>query len=155
MLRFIIFLLILAIVVPFVRKVVAQMKGEFVARQRGFTNPTTGRADSEDYIVRKKVELEKPPGFFARLINSFRTPELSGYMREAPDDDYTRLLNFFGLTDASSDEEIRKIYRERVKETHPDVISGVSADKEAAAKFHEIKTNYNRLMNVRKSMFGS
>jgi hypothetical protein len=152
--KLIIFLLVLAIVIPYVRKVLARVDRDEVVRKRGFTNPTTGRADSEDYVVRQKVGIEKQPGFFTLLINSFRKPELPGYMREAGEDDYTRLLKFFGLTDAATDEEVRKVYRERVKETHPDVISGVSSDKEACEKFHEIKTNYNRLMNVRKSMFG-
>lgn len=154
MLKLIIFILVLTIVVPYVRKMLKQIERDEVVRDRGFTNPTTGRADSADYVVREKPVGEKPPGFFTLLINSFRKPELPGYMREAPDDDYTRLLKFFGLTDAATDEEVRKVYRERVKETHPDVISGVSSDAEACAKFHEIKTNYNRLMNVRKSMFG-
>lgn len=76
-----------------------------------------------------------------------------GYERtNQKDDEYTRLLAFFELTDQATEQEIKKAYRDRIKSLHPDKMLG-SADANPE-KFAEVKETYNRIMEIRSSWFG-
>ena len=70
-------------------------------------------------------------------------------------DEYSRLLGLLGLDDSATEDEIKHAYRQRMKESHPDV----SPDKGAAPgdtvdNFIELKGVYDRIMEIRKSWFG-
>ena len=68
------------------------------------------------------------------------------------DDDYTRLLSVFGLDESASEAQIKKAYRNKMKELHPDrAAAGAEADEE---KLQELKEIYDRIMEMRSSWFG-
>ncbi len=68
------------------------------------------------------------------------------------DDEYTRLLSFFELSDRASEDEIKKAYRDRVKNLHPD--KKFDSPNTNSDEFMEIKQAYNRIMEIRSSWFG-
>ena len=71
------------------------------------------------------------------------------YERE---DEYSRLLKIFGLTDTATEEEIKAAYRKFVKENHPD--SAQDSDPERMRKFMEIKRAYDRIIDIKTKRFG-
>ncbi len=79
----------------------------------------------------------------------------SGYQREiqdAPTDEYSRLLEMFGLDDTASEEKIKKTYRQIVKDYHPD--SAEKQDEETVKRFIELREAYQRILQIRSSWFG-
>ena len=74
------------------------------------------------------------------------------------DDEYSKLLAEFGLDDSASESDIKKAFRNLVKELHPDAhgSSGQVTDEEGNVdrSFDELKKNYERLIEMRKSFFG-
>ncbi len=65
-------------------------------------------------------------------------------------DEYSRLLEFFKLTDAASEEEIKEAYRKYVRENHPDMNN---SDPEKIKKFQEVKSIYERIMDIKRNSF--
>lgn len=82
----------------------------------------------------------------------------SGYMHahQAPDE-YSRLLQLFGLDDRASKDEIKRAYRQLAKDYHPDRMQDKSAEEQAAAteRFDELKRAYDRILEFKQSQFGS
>ena len=78
---------------------------------------------------------------------------VSGYTRDASvvEDEYSKLLSFFKLTDAASEEEIKAAYRKYVRDNHPDLNN---ADAEKIRKFQEVKTIYERILDMKRNSFG-
>jgi len=95
---------------------------------------------------RKTVKLTRP--------SLTREKYVPGYMR-APieDDEYTRILKYFGLEDGATESQIKKAYRDKVKSLHPDAKPGEVHTEDQA--FIELKEVYDRLLQIRSSMFGS
>lgn len=67
-------------------------------------------------------------------------------------DEYSTLLAEFGLDDSAGPAEIKKAYRNKIKEYHPDVTE--LEEDEANQKLNEIKQTYNRLQKFQGSLFG-
>lgn len=76
----------------------------------------------------------------------------SGYTRDATvvEDEYSKLLAFFKLTDAASEEDIKEAYRKYVRENHPDLNND---DAEKIRKFQEVKTIYERILDMKRNSF--
>ena len=74
-------------------------------------------------------------------------------------DEYGRLLEFFGLSDTATETMIKKAYRDAVKKTHPDTQSAAdgeaTSEEEADKSFEEIQEKYERLMQMRQGRFDS
>lgn len=88
-----------------------------------------------------------------------RKKELPGYLRpvevkteQEPDDEYSRLLRMFALSDSAGESEIKQAYRRKMKELHPDAAK-VSVDMENSEAFRELKHAYDRIMEIRSSWF--
>lgn len=76
-----------------------------------------------------------------------------GYMREADTpDEYSQLLDIFGLKDSANDREIKQAFRELAKKYHPD-LSGMDAG-DYAEKFRQLEAAYERILAIRRSWFG-
>ena len=77
---------------------------------------------------------------------------VSGYTRDVTviEDEYSKLLSFFKLTDAASEEEIKEAYRQYVRANHPDLNN---ADSEKIRKFQEVKTIYERILDMKRNSF--
>lgn len=104
-------------------------------------------------IKRAKPELKVPLR---------REKKLPGYMRpvqvddevQAGDDEYSRLLRMFGLTDSATESEIKSAYRKKMKELHPDrKLDEPLADDENSERFRELKHAYDRILQIRSSWF--
>jgi hypothetical protein len=77
-----------------------------------------------------------------------------GYMRsldEAPVDEYSRLLAMFGLDDTATGDEIKKTYRQMIKDYHPD--SAEAQDEETVKQFIQLREAYERIQQIRSSWF--
>lgn len=74
------------------------------------------------------------------------------------DDEYSKLLKKFGLTERASEADIKKAYRKLVKEHHPDAqgTSGIKTDSAGNIDrtFELHKKTYERLLAMRSSLFG-
>ena len=77
---------------------------------------------------------------------------VSGYTRGASvaEDEYSKLLAFFKLTDEASEEDIKNAYRKYVRDNHPDLHN---ADAEKIRKFQEVKTIYERILDMKRNSF--
>ncbi|HMO18175.1 MAG TPA: J domain-containing protein [Oligoflexia bacterium] len=64
-------------------------------------------------------------------------------------DQYSALLSIFNLSETATESEIKKAYREKIKNLHPD-----SSDNEEIQKFKDTKKAYDRIMELRKAGFG-
>jgi hypothetical protein len=64
-------------------------------------------------------------------------------------DEYSTLLNIFGLNDEASNSDIKKAYRQLVKQLHPD-----SSDVLSQKEFERVQQAYDRLMEIRQGWFG-
>ncbi|MCB0345442.1 MAG: DnaJ domain-containing protein [Bdellovibrionales bacterium] len=78
------------------------------------------------------------------------------HAHQAPDE-YSRLLQLFGLDDRASKDEIKRAYRQLAKDYHPDRMQDKSAEEQAAAteRFDELKRAYDRILEFKQSQFGS
>jgi hypothetical protein len=77
---------------------------------------------------------------------------VSGYARAQSKvvDEYSRLLSFFELSDSATEEDIKEAYRKYVRENHPDM---TNADPEKIRKFQEVKSIYERIMDMKRNSF--
>ena len=74
-----------------------------------------------------------------------------GYLRgPSRVDEYTELLMLFGLEDTASEEDIKKAYRKKMKDLHPD--SG-DPSPETTQAFMELKKAHDRLIQIKRSRF--
>lgn len=94
-----------------------------------------------------------------KIENPFKSQKvLPGYMRpikvESRDneDEYTRLLSLFNLSDTATENEIKKVYRERMKQLHPDSRNG-EIELENSEEFRDLKHAYDRIMDIRSAWF--
>lgn len=96
----------------------------------------------------------------AFLLRNVRLPRISfkrertapGYMKASgATDEYSRLLSMFGLDDRATEEEIKKAFRKKMKELHPDV-GDISPG--ATEEFQRLKLAYERITQIRSSWFG-
>lgn len=90
-----------------------------------------------------------------------RRYDTPGYARGlSSEDEYSKLLKFFGLDDEASEDDIKRAYRDMVKQHHPDnlrKLDGISPEQVEAAELHfiKIKETYDRILEMRGSWFGS
>ena len=88
-----------------------------------------------------------------------RKGEKSGYLYIAEhDDEYAQLLDFFGLEEGASNDDIKAAYRQLAKESHPDSLRDqLTPDEFDAATdyFMEIKRAYERIIEIRRRMFNT
>lgn len=93
------------------------------------------------------------------IDNPFRNKKIvPGYMRPIKvellenEDEYTRLLALFNLSDTATENEIKRAYRNRMKQLHPD--SGNSEiSLENSGEFRDLKHAYDRLIDIRAAWF--
>jgi len=75
------------------------------------------------------------------------------------EDEYTKLLAIFGLDENASETQIKRAFRNAVKEHHPDAhgAGGVVTDEEGNVDgtFQDLKESYNRILEIRSSWFGN
>ena len=102
--------------------------------------------------------------FFLRQLNKVKAriatskrDNLPGYMKPTTDlDEYSGLLEVLGLDDDASETDIKKAYRERMKELHPDkATSSDITEDERAAEFLKLKRAYERIMEMTEKRFHS
>lgn len=84
-----------------------------------------------------------------------RTPR--GYERQVEGlDEYSRLLELFGLDDNVNEDDIKRAYRQLSKTYHPDTMNAeetkLSVD-ESAQKFRELDKAYKRLSEIHAKRF--
>jgi hypothetical protein len=77
---------------------------------------------------------------------------LPGYRTVQEEDEYSRMLKVFGLSEDATDEEIKNRYRELVKSYHPDTVG--PASDENITNFRELKKAYERILEMKKHRFG-
>lgn len=93
-------------------------------------------------------EYELPTGGRAGKAKSGR-----GYDRLIEDEDeYSKMLAVLGLDDSATEAQIKQAYRQLVKDCHPDSVGG--SDPVKVARFQELKTTHDRVLEIRKSWFG-
>ena len=98
------------------------------------------------YLRSPKQRLKK---LSAEEVESYKR----GYEQELEqEDEYTTLLTSFGLDDTASENQIKAAYRQKMKELHPD--TGAAQSEEVAQQFRELKKNYDRIIELKKRMFG-
>lgn len=75
------------------------------------------------------------------------------------EDEYSRLLSLFGLTDSATETEIKKAYRDTVKNYHPDTANqgggGGNSEEDRTKFFIQAKETYDRILEIRSSWFGT
>lgn len=77
-----------------------------------------------------------------------------GYKKEVEYvDEYSRLLDLFGLDDTATTEEIKSAYRQYMREHHPDTAEEKSAEE--TEKFIELKKAYERILKIKEGRFGA
>jgi hypothetical protein len=95
------------------------------------------------YIDHQKIERAK------------RRKKLPGYMRDTVSlDEYSQLLEQFGLTDAASEDDIKKAYRDIVKRLHPDRMRDSLKDGNEVERFQELQETYDRIIEMKRARFG-
>jgi len=70
------------------------------------------------------------------------------------EDEYSSLLEILGLDDSANDDDIRRRYRELVKEYHPDGSLEMDVDIGGEISFNDIKKAYDRILDIRSHRFG-
>jgi hypothetical protein len=85
------------------------------------------------------------PGYFVNRNSSSKSAD--------QDDEYSKLLGLFELTDKASEADIKHAYRKKMKELHPD--RSQDRTPEQIEKFNDLQNAYERIIEVRKSWFGS
>ncbi len=73
------------------------------------------------------------------------------------DDEYSKLLKIFGLNDSATEADIKRAYRQMVKNYHPDTAVRTREEVEdirAAEQFRELRQVYERILEIRRSWFG-
>lgn len=119
--------------------------------------------DTEENLIEENKPPEEPPPekkvkkkVKAKPASSKKREDSSsgkGYMNASSrGDEYSRLLAVFQLDDEASEADIKKAFRTKIKEYHPD-ISELEV-QEAQKKTDELKLVYDRLMEIRGSWFG-
>ncbi|MBP9837874.1 MAG: J domain-containing protein [Proteobacteria bacterium] len=74
-----------------------------------------------------------------------------GYMRTTvAEDEYSKLLSSFNLDDTATEDMIKKVYRQKLKELHPDKNLMTANEQE----LQDLKETYDRIMEIRSSWFG-
>lgn len=70
-------------------------------------------------------------------------------------DEYSALLQVFGLGEDATEEDIKQAYRRIAKELHPDTASGTIEmdEKTRNEKFIELKATHDRILEIKKSRF--
>jgi len=94
-----------------------------------------------------------------QIANPFKSKKIiPGYMRPIEvesrenEDEYTRLLALFNLSDTATESEIKRAYRNRMKELHPD--SGkndLAVDN--SEEFRDLKHAHDRIIEIRSAWF--
>ena len=88
--------------------------------------------------------------FFQNLLGGSKKSAYYGDGVVAPRlDEYSTLLSVFDLDDDATPSEIKKAYRIKMKELHPD--SNIEGSKE---EFEKVQAAYERLMELQKGWFG-
>jgi hypothetical protein len=69
-------------------------------------------------------------------------------------DEYSELLEVFGLSEGATEAEIKRAYRDIAKSYHPDGRhDNGESPEEASRKFIELKKQYDRILEIKKSCF--
>ena len=85
-----------------------------------------------------------------------KLPKINIRKKEEPKkrvDEYTKLLKTFGLEDDASEAQIKKAFRKKLKEYHPDTTE--LAPEEAQRLTDNLKLVYDRILEIRGSWFGN
>lgn len=89
-------------------------------------------------------------------VSANKRKNLPGYMKPTTDlDEYSGLLAVLELEDDASESDIKKAYRERMKELHPDKATEDQNKEERAAQFMKLKRAYERIMEIHDKRFHS
>lgn len=100
--------------------------------------------------LRPDVKLRRPQ-LQVNLPRSRR--RVPGYQSvPSQPDEYSRLLALFDLDDTATEEEIKRVYRQKMKEHHPD--AGGGDTDSSAEKFMDLKVAYERILEIKRSRFG-
>jgi len=98
--------------------------------------------------------LEKSKGKMTKLEDRNQPGFLGSHQAEGfltRQDEYSRLLQLFDLTDTCTENDIKKAYRRKMKELHPD--SGKSLNDQEMVEFRDLQEAYEKILTMRKSWF--
>ena len=99
-----------------------------------------------------KAAFAKPESSGSKF-SFFGKKKEAGYNKPASGtDEYGKLLAVFDLTDEATEAEIKKAFRNKLKEYHPDITE--LEQEEAKHKTDELKLIYDRVREIRSSWFG-
>ncbi len=119
---------------------------ERAAQTSGRSRSSSGGPGSSGSAHEKTVRLKRP-------LLSLKERSVPGYARgPVEQDEYSRLLEMLGLEDEASESDIKKAYRDRVKDLHPDAQRGQVSPQDES--FIELKEVYDRILQIRASWFG-
>ena len=121
-------------------------------------------ADEEEFQREHNESINKLKGFQRQpraakpgySTSTGRKPR--GYVQPMHgEDEYSRLLSFFGLDDSATESDIKRAYRDKVKNYHPDSAGKDASTSEAERTtfFIEAKETYDRILEIRGSWFGA
>jgi hypothetical protein len=116
--------------------------------------PTLGAIFFAAVLIRRRISAMQ-----ISVENPFKSKKpLPGYMRPVEvesrdnEDEYTRLLSKFNLSDSATENEIKRAYRTQMKTLHPD--SGRDdMNPENSEEFRELKHAHDRILEIRAAWF--
>ena len=119
----------------------------------GGVQPAGGAQAAGSVQFEGAVQVESPVASPVEKANLGVSKSTPGYAKGwRSEDEYSRLLAKLGLDDSASEDEIKRAYRAKMKERHPDHHGGELSEKKG--DFLEIQEAYKRILQIRSSWFG-
>ena len=88
------------------------------------------------------------------ILLSSKAAKSSGYNRTVTNkDEYSQLLEFFSLDESATETDIKRSYRDFMKNYHPDTATETHNSEAQKDILTQAKQNYNRLLSLRSAAF--